>query len=347
MGVETVKAMAIRTALSGPAAGVIAAARIASAAGYDNVITCDMGGTSLDVSLVADGKSSLSAQTQIDFGMVIRTPMIEISTIGAGGGSVAHIDSSGLPEVGPESAGADPGPVAYGFGNDRPTVTDANLVLGRINLNRRSAASWPGWISKRQERPLTGKSAYRLVLKQWRRPRRSSASQTPGWQARAAMMLDDLDLRDMAGRATSVVDDLEAQFQHTNAHGIRISGQMHTISVDAGRNAGVLTTPEFLCARFEEAYTATYGRLLKDLSVRAVNLRVIIMGNGLNPIYPASRHLHMPPWISAPPALATSGMMGNPTSPQSMSGLHYRTEQRSWARRWPNSRMRRYSSIRV
>ncbi len=179
--------MAIRTALSGPAAGVVAAARIASAAGYDNVITCDMGGTSLDVSLVTDGKSSLSAQTQIDFGMVVRTPMIEISTIGAGGGSVAHIDSSGLPEVGPESAGADPGPVAYGFGNDRPTVTDANLVLGRINLNRRSAASWPGWISKRQERPLTGKSAYRLVLKQWRRPRRSSASQTPGWQARAAM----------------------------------------------------------------------------------------------------------------------------------------------------------------
>ena len=89
MGVETVKAMAIRTALSGPAASVIAAARIASAAGYDNVITCNMGGTSLDVSLVADGKSSLSAQIQIDFGMVIRTPMIEISTIGAGGGSVA------------------------------------------------------------------------------------------------------------------------------------------------------------------------------------------------------------------------------------------------------------------
>lgn len=136
MGVETVKAMAIRTALSGPAAGVVAAARIASAAGYDNVITCNMGGTSLDVSLVTDGKSSLSAQTQIDFGMVVRTPMIEISTIGAGGGSVAHIDSSGLPEVGPESAGADPGPVAYGFGNDRPTVTDANLVLGWINLNR-------------------------------------------------------------------------------------------------------------------------------------------------------------------------------------------------------------------
>ena len=160
-------------------------------------------------------------------------------------------------------------------------------------------------------------------------------------------MLDDLDLRDLAGRATSVVDDLEAQFQHTNAHGIRISGQMHMISFDAGRNAGDLTMLEFLCARFEEAYTVTYGRLLKDLSVRAVNLRVIIMGNGLNPIYPASRHLHMPPWISATPALATSGMMGNPTSPPSMSGLPYRTEPRSWARRWPNSGMRRYSSIRV
>ena len=136
MGIETAKTLPVRTALSGPAAGVIAAARIAEAAGYANVITCDMGGTSFDVSLVSDGRSSLAAQTQIDFGMVVRTPMIEISTIGAGGGSIAYVDEGGLLEVGPESAGADPGPVAYGLGNDRPTVTDANLVLGRINPDR-------------------------------------------------------------------------------------------------------------------------------------------------------------------------------------------------------------------
>ena len=104
--------------------------------GFANIITCDMGGTSFDVSLVARGEAALAAQTAIDFGMVVRTPMIEITTIGAGGGSIASLDKSGLLQVGPESAGSDPGPVCYGLGNDRPTVTDANLVLGRINPDR-------------------------------------------------------------------------------------------------------------------------------------------------------------------------------------------------------------------
>jgi N-methylhydantoinase A len=136
MSAETARRYPVRTALSGPAAGVIAASAIAKAAGLDNIITCDMGGTSFDVSLVADGKAALAAQTAIDFGMVVRTPMIEITTIGAGGGSIASIDKSGLLRVGPESAGSDPGPVCYGLGNERPTVTDANLVLGRINPDR-------------------------------------------------------------------------------------------------------------------------------------------------------------------------------------------------------------------
>lgn len=106
MAVETAMRFPVRTALSGPAAGVIAARAIARAAGFANVIACDMGCTSFDVSLIADGEVALAAQTAIDFGMAVRTPMIEITTIGAGGGSQ---------------------------GNDRPTVTDANLVLGRIN----------------------------------------------------------------------------------------------------------------------------------------------------------------------------------------------------------------------
>ena len=95
-----------------------------------------MGGTSFDVSLIAKGEAALCAQTSIDFGMVVRTPMIEITTIGAGGGSIAWIDKSGLLQVGPESAGSDPGPACYGLGNNQPTVTDANLVLGRINPQR-------------------------------------------------------------------------------------------------------------------------------------------------------------------------------------------------------------------
>ncbi len=136
MSVDSARQFPIRTALSGPAAGVIAAQAIANAAGYPNIISCDMGGTSFDVSLVADGKSSLAAQSSIEYGMVVRSPMIEITTIGAGGGSIASIDEGGLLNVGPESAGSDPGPVCYGLGNTRPTVTDANLVLGRINPDR-------------------------------------------------------------------------------------------------------------------------------------------------------------------------------------------------------------------
>ena len=135
MSIDTACHLPIRTALSGPAAGVMAAAYIAGTAGFNNVITGDMGGTSFDVSLIADGKSMLCAQTSIDFGLVVRTPMIEITTIGAGGGSIASVDNGGLLGIGPESAGSDPGPVAYGLGNDRPTVTDANIVLGRIDPN--------------------------------------------------------------------------------------------------------------------------------------------------------------------------------------------------------------------
>jgi N-methylhydantoinase A len=136
MSVETAKRLPIRTALSGPAAGVVAAGWIARAAGFDDVVTCDMGGTSFDVSLMASGRNAECLQTAIDFGLVVRTPMIEIMTIGAGGGSLAEVDRGGLLQVGPASAGADPGPACYGQGNERPTVTDANVVLGRINAER-------------------------------------------------------------------------------------------------------------------------------------------------------------------------------------------------------------------
>ena len=133
MAVDTACRLPVRTALSGPAAGVIAAAYIAQSAGFENVITGDMGGTSFDVSLISAGRSMLSPQTSIDFGMVVRNPMIEITTIGAGGGSIAWVDKGGLLNIGPQSAGSNPGPVAYGLGNTRPTVTDANVFLGRID----------------------------------------------------------------------------------------------------------------------------------------------------------------------------------------------------------------------
>lgn len=136
MSTRTAARLPVRTALSGPAAGVIAAAAIAREAGFPDVITGDLGGTSFDVSLVVGGEASLASQTTIDFGLVIRTPMIEITTIGAGGGSIARVDAGGMLQVGPESAGSRPGPVCYGQGNERPTLTDANVVLGRINAER-------------------------------------------------------------------------------------------------------------------------------------------------------------------------------------------------------------------
>lgn len=136
MDVGTACAYPVRTALSGPAGGVIAAAHIAAEAGFADVITGDMGGTSFDVALIAAGRPGLAPETSVSFGMTIRTPMIEITTIGAGGGSIAWVDRGGLLNIGPESAGSHPGPVCYGQGNDRPTVTDANVVLGRIDAER-------------------------------------------------------------------------------------------------------------------------------------------------------------------------------------------------------------------
>ena len=136
MSAQSAARFPVKTALSGPAAGVIACAYIATESGYPNVISCDMGGTSFDVSLIAGGQNTLAPQTTIDFGLVVRTPMIEITTIGAGGGSIAWVDDGGLLQIGPESAGSSPGPVCYGQGNERPTVTDANVVLGRINADQ-------------------------------------------------------------------------------------------------------------------------------------------------------------------------------------------------------------------
>jgi N-methylhydantoinase A len=111
---------------------VTGALYVATLAGYDNVVTFDMGGTSTDVALIQDGRASMRMELEVD-GLPVRTPMIDINTVGAGGGSVAWIDSGGHLKVGPRSAGAVPGPAAYGRGGDEATVTDANVALGILN----------------------------------------------------------------------------------------------------------------------------------------------------------------------------------------------------------------------
>lgn len=122
---------------SGPAAGVTAAARLAQEAGFSHIVTADMGGTSFDVAVVINGEPKVAELTNLDFRIPLRLPMIDVHTIGAGGGSIASIDRGGMLLVGPRSAGAAPGPVAYGRGGVEPTVTDANIVLGRINPQSR------------------------------------------------------------------------------------------------------------------------------------------------------------------------------------------------------------------
>ncbi len=122
---------AVQTALSGPAAGVIGAFYLAQLAGYDQIITLDMGGTSTDVALCPGGPAR-RAEAEID-GWPLRIRLIDIETIGAGGGSIARLDAGGALRVGPESAGADPGPIIYGRGGQQVTVSDANAILGRLD----------------------------------------------------------------------------------------------------------------------------------------------------------------------------------------------------------------------
>ena len=117
--------------LSGPAAGTVGAALLARRAGFENAISFDMGGTSTDVSLIVGGRASLTAEREVG-GLPLRLPAVDLHTVGAGGGSIVWLDSGGAVRVGPESAGADPGPACYGRGGTRPTVTDANLLIGRL-----------------------------------------------------------------------------------------------------------------------------------------------------------------------------------------------------------------------
>ena len=125
---------AARSVLSGPAAGAIAAAWIGRQIGAEYLVSADMGGTSFDVALIANGQPTLSDRKNLAYGIPTRLPMIDIETIGAGGGSIIYLDESDILHVGPESAGSDPGPICYGRGGQRPTVTDANCLLGRIDI---------------------------------------------------------------------------------------------------------------------------------------------------------------------------------------------------------------------
>ena len=131
MSVERASESPVHTMLSGPAGGVSGAAFVAALAGFPDALGFDMGGTSTDVSVIRDGKPMISRQTSLGY-YPIKVPSVEVHSVGAGGGSIAHVPMTGALRVGPESAGADPGPACYGKGGEAPTVTDANVVLGRL-----------------------------------------------------------------------------------------------------------------------------------------------------------------------------------------------------------------------
>ena len=358
MAVDTACRLPVRTALSGPAAGVIAAAYIAQTAGYPDVITGDMGGTSFDVSLIAGGQSMLSPQTSIDFGMVVRTPMIEITTIGAGGGSIAWVDKGGLLNIGPESAGSNPGPVAYGLGNTRPTVTDANVVLGRIDpdnpiggkLTRLDVEAARRAIDTHVGQPLGLETiaaaeailrvanarmagAIRLVsIERGFDPKRFAFMPFGGGGAlHTAALINDVGLgraivprypgvtsamgcviadmrQDFVQTINALADGLDesalAAFLqdhvsrgHTLLKAARTSfertdvvveldmaylGQTHTVAVPlavAIENGTVVPpTRAQIGAAFDQAYMATYGRLLPNGTRRVMNLRTSVIG---------------------------------------------------------------------
>ncbi|MBX2824710.1 MAG: hydantoinase/oxoprolinase family protein [Gammaproteobacteria bacterium] len=356
MTVETARELPVRTALSGPAAGVIAAQAIALSAGMPNVVTCDMGGTSFDVSLVAEGQSALAAQTSIGFGRVVRTPMIEITTIGAGGGSIARVDADGILRVGPESAGSDPGPACYGLGNSLPTVTDANLVLGLINADRPIGGALarldieaaraallehvgnPLQVSAESaaDAVLTVANAHmagaiRLVsIERGHDPTQFAAMpfggggalhtgaliQEVGLQAAIVprypgitsalgcvvadmrhdrvqtvnAMLEQIDTVDLCQQVSAIAEELQQLINRSPAVFERVdqrveldmlyAGQTHAVAVDlpAGIARGEPCSVETIREAFYTAYLRTYGRLLENIPLRIMNLRVIVVG---------------------------------------------------------------------
>ncbi|MES2664676.1 MAG: hydantoinase/oxoprolinase family protein [Pseudomonadota bacterium] len=127
---------AVKTVMSGPASGVMAAVATGRRAGMPNLLTYDMGGTSTDVAMIRGGVAPVSNEIEVEYAMPIHVPMVDVRTVGAGGGSIARVDAGGILRVGPDSAGSVPGPVCYGRGGTRVTISDANLILGRLPAHR-------------------------------------------------------------------------------------------------------------------------------------------------------------------------------------------------------------------
>lgn len=249
--------------LSGPAAGIIGAAAIASKSGFDNIITLDVGGTSADVGLATGGAPRTRHDMELPGGLPLKTRNLEIEAIGTGGGSIAWVDAGGALQVGPQSAGADPGPVCYGIGGTEPTLTDAQVVLGRLNpaglLNgalsidigaaRRAMADLGAKLGLSAEQAALGVVAV------------ANANMAGAIRLRAARHGDDL--RDFALVAAGGAGPLS---------GASLAGELGMTAVCVPPNPGLLSAVGLLSSNLRRDYTAPLlilGTKLKAGQVRA------------------------------------------------------------------------------
>jgi N-methylhydantoinase A len=250
-GLMTFKAVdrrAVETALSGPAAGTIAASYLGGLIGRRRLISFDMGGTSTDVSLIVDGKPRVTTDGRIG-PYPIKVPMIDIRTIGAGGGSVAWLDAAQILHVGPRSAGADPGPACYGRQHDDPTVTDANLCLGRLDPAYFLGGSMP----------LDSQAAHRTITQRIAAPL--------GWDAqRAAQGIIDIVNSNMARaiREVSVAAGFDARefalltFGGAGAlHACSLAEELDIPEVIVPEDAGLLSARGLLAADIRAEHSRT------------------------------------------------------------------------------------------
>jgi N-methylhydantoinase A len=301
--------------LSGPAGGVVGAARLAERAGFPDAIAFDMGGTSTDVCLISGGEAERSLERTIA-GFAIRLPSVDVHTVGAGGGSIAWVDAGGALRVGPESAGAVPGPACYGLGGRRPTVTDANLLLGRLpprladglDLDAAAAAQALGGLDPADVVRVVNAEmlrALRLVSVERGRDPRDLALVAFG----GAGPLHACDLADELGIGTVLVPEAagvlsavglavgDERRDHVRSEvrplsevrslpsegtaDVRYVGQSFELSVALGPN---------LAARFHDLHESRYGHADRDRPLELVAVRTADVRRGPALVLPSSGH---------------------------------------------------------
>lgn len=252
---------AVHTIMSGPAAGVLAAAELAKLAGYKNIVTGDMGGTSFDVALINNGEPLVTSEKELAYAMPVRIPMIDISTIGAGGGSIASVDKAGMLRVGPESAGSYPGPIGYSRGGERVTITDCNYMLGRLNPSAVTGATGDAPLEK-IEAALVDQVGHALGLD----------------AVAAAQAIIDVAVAEMAGaiHLISVEKGIDPrEFTYIPFGG---GGPLHAVAI-----AKMLNLPRILVPRYPGLNSAL-GCILADIRhdfVQTLNLPLAQVPQGL------------------------------------------------------------------